>query len=52
MAPVGRILLIFGLVAGVLLLLSATSVLPPGMGGRLIAASMLVTWLVMLIRRR
>ena len=50
MDPIGRILLIFGLVAGVLLLLFATGVLPPSMGSKLIMASMLLTWLVMLSR--
>ena len=50
MDPVGRILLIFGLAAGGLLLLSATGILPPGMGSKLIMASMLLTWLVMLSR--
>ena len=50
MDPIGRILLIFGLVAGALLLLSATGVLPPSMGSKLIMASMLLTWLVMLSR--
>ena len=50
MDPVGRILLIFGLVAGGILLLFATGVLPPGTGSKLIMASMLLTWLAMLSR--
>jgi|GEM_PF-5477797 len=50
MSTVGRILLIFIIVAGILFLLSFTGVVPPDTSSKLISASMLFTWLVVLSR--
>jgi hypothetical protein len=47
---IGRILLIFIIVVSIIFLLSIVGVLPPGTGSRLLAASMLLTWLAVLSR--
>ena len=50
MSNVGRILLIFAVGTGIIVLLSIMGILPPGMSGKLISASMLLTWLAVLSR--